>query len=1001
MGAAGRGRSPYLPSTAAAGPRARKGGDGAGRRKGARSDGKEQPQRQQALQGMREEGGHGEGVDGVHPATQVVGTHDPGPVLSALFASLEGALRSGVRCNVVGCPADEFASAAEQQHRSERSGRAPLAARSTRAAAGVSQSAHGACREDALLLSAGHEWHAPRARAAADAAVAAGRRRAAAAEARRASALECAAAARRRAAAFSSNTSGRIAALDAEERALAGRLGARCEALLRRHDGALMLAACEAHKALALLGEAAKVAEACAVRERSEAHVTFAWDRYLMRLEEDMLGMVSFDHEVAGADTDGDGGDVADALAAAATALTRHALVGADHKTGGAVTAQGADVSRVVRVEYRTGSDKADARVSASADDVLAMADAGAAVLEGAWTARRAVKALGRWRVMAPLQAPTDHDGLLRALLTNSAASELATEGRVGGSSAGVYETATCRRPALLGVGRGGDQPASASGAGRRTARVRRAALARMLHVDDARNRASLGEASEVVVEDDDVDPCSARRFFPRGTSLAPMFPPRMRLTSKLLAWLQSPEAPQADARLFFCIEDWLRTHARVEHTVRGALGAHGASSVASAAAAPVAYSEFQPYAARDDVAESLASLPAAVALMASPLASTDGDAASSVAGSSVVTCSSLRDVVGGVLVLPRERNAAAASWTTGPALPPLHFAPASLQQLVEVGAVIDLLSEHEGTGEVLAAYDVEGTKRHGGGLANLYMLEAAPGVWEGSAGTSTAAITQHSRLGSTSGSRVSTSVLRPLTESEIRELTVVYLLRDGAIAEDAGAVWPASDRTGGGDRDGEEKADETGGVGREELGLLYKDPPAERLPVWRQRQSSQAGDAPEVRPRSERPAMLALCREPTAEEREVLAGAGSAVRAPAGHARKTAVCAVMCNAAGCIAPSVAGGAYCEAHGEMAEWLDSDEADRYVQRQFESRILPHAETHEWPDDAEPPAWWGSSWACSSEWVHRSSETLDGLVHGEFARAADADASAVVGMVGAI
>ena len=390
---------------------------------------------------------------------------------------------------------------------------------------------------------------------------------------------------------------------------------------------------------------------------------------------------------------------------------------------------------------------------------------------------------------------------------------------RVGGSSAGVYETATCRRPALLGVGRGGDQPASASGAGRRTARVRRAALARMLHVDDARNRASLGEASEVVVEDDDVDPCSARRFFPRGTSLAPMFPPRMRLTSKLLAWLQSPEAPQADARLFFCIEDWLRTHARVEHTVRGALGAHGASSVASAAAAPVAYSEFQPYAARDDVAESLASLPAAVALMASPLASTDGDAASSVAGSSVVTCSSLRDVVGGVLVLPRERNAAAASWTTGPALPPLHFAPASLQQLVEVGAVIDLLSEHEGTGEVLAAYDVEGTKRHGGGLANLYMLEAAPGVWEGSAGTSTAAITQHSRLGSTSGSRVSTSVLRPLTESEIRELTVVYLLRDGAIAEDAGAVWPASDRTGGGDRDGEEKADETGGVGREELG--------------------------------------------------------------------------------------------------------------------------------------------------------------------------------------
>ena len=72
--------------------------------------------------------------------------------------------------------------------------------------------------------------------------------------------------------------------------------------------------------------------------------------------------MVSFDHEVAGADTDGDGGDVADALAAAATALTRHALVGADHKTGGA-TAQGADVSRVVRVEYRTGSDKADARV--------------------------------------------------------------------------------------------------------------------------------------------------------------------------------------------------------------------------------------------------------------------------------------------------------------------------------------------------------------------------------------------------------------------------------------------------------------------------------------------------------------------------------------------------------------------------------------------------------------------------------------------------------------
>ncbi|MEO0966712.1 MAG: hypothetical protein AAFY08_16655, partial [Planctomycetota bacterium] len=56
--------------------------------------------------------------------------------------------------------------------------------------------------------------------AAADAAAAAGRRRAAAAEARRASALECAAAARRRAAAFSSNTSGRIAALDAEERAL-------------------------------------------------------------------------------------------------------------------------------------------------------------------------------------------------------------------------------------------------------------------------------------------------------------------------------------------------------------------------------------------------------------------------------------------------------------------------------------------------------------------------------------------------------------------------------------------------------------------------------------------------------------------------------------------------------------------------------------------------------------------------------------------------------------
>ena len=89
--------------------------------------------------------------------------------------------------------------------------------------------------------------------------------------------------------------------------------------------------------------------------------------------------------------------------------------------------------------------------------------------------------------------------------------------------------------PALLGAGRGGDQPASASGAGANGQGTARGAR-EMLHVDDARSRASLGEASEVVVEDDDVDPCSARRFFPRGTSLAPMFPPRMRLTSKLLA---------------------------------------------------------------------------------------------------------------------------------------------------------------------------------------------------------------------------------------------------------------------------------------------------------------------------------------------------------------------------------------------------------------------------------------------------------------------------------